>query len=86
VTDKIVYVRGDHRVVISNHFCSDKNVRAYDTVFNDTDNSIISLLNLMFSKDITVILTPLYKQQEDVDCGAFSVAVATPLLHTQSLL
>ena len=47
----------------------------------------------MFSKNITVTLVPLQKQQGMMDCGVFSVAMATSLLcglipgfYTQSLL
>ena len=65
----------------------------YDTVFNDIDDSTISLFNLMFSKNITVTVTPLQKLQGMVDCGVFNIAIATSLLHglipgpyTQSLL
>ena len=31
----------------------------------------------MFGKDTTVTLAPLQKQQGDVDCGVFSIAIAT---------
>ena len=90
---QIIHVRSDHWVVISNLFCPNGNVRVYDTVFNDIDDSTMSLLNSMFSKNITVTLAPLQKQQGSVDCGVFSIAIATSLLHslipgpyTQSLL
>ena len=58
---QIIHVRGDHWVVISNLFCTENNLRVYDTVFNDIDNSTMTLLNSMFSKDVTVILAPLQK-------------------------
>ena len=80
-TDQIIHVRGDHWVVISNHFCSQNNLRVYVIVFSDIDNSTMSLLNSMFSKDNTVTLAPLQKQQGGVDCGVFSIAIATSLLH-----
>ena len=64
-----------------------------DTVFNDMDDSTVSLLSLMFDKDTTFTLAPLQKQQEDLDCGVFSIAIATSLLlgiilgpYIQSLL
>ena len=65
----------------------------YDTVYKNIDDTTMSFLNLMFSKNITVTLVPLQKQQGMMDCGVFSVAMATSLLrglnpgfYTQSLL
>jgi len=90
---QIIHIRNDHWVVVSNLFCPENNVRMCDTVFNDMDDSTVSLLSSMFGKDTTFTLAPLQKQQGDVDCGVFSIAIATSLLHgiipgpyTQSLL
>ena len=78
---QIIHVWSDHWVVISNHFWSENNLRVYVTVFINIDNSTMSLLNSMFSKDNTVTLAPLQKQQGGVDCGVFSIAIAASLLH-----
>ena len=71
----------------------ENSVRVHNTVYNDIDSSTMSLLNLMFGKNITVTLAPLQKQQGDSDCGVFSIAITTSLLHglipgpyTQALL
>ena len=53
-----------------------------DTAYNDIDGPTMALLNSMFEEDLTVTLAPqLQKQQGDVVCGVFSIAVATSLLH-----
>ena len=41
----------------------------------------MTLLNSMFKGDWTITVVPLQKQQGGSDCGVFSIAVATSLLH-----
>ena len=90
---QILHIRSDHWVVISNLLCAKNVLSVYDTVFNDIDIPTMTLLRSMFEEDFTVSLAPVQKQQGDADCGVFSIAVATSLLHghipgpyTQSLL
>lgn len=56
----------------------------YDTVFNDIDTPTMTLLNSMFEGDFTVTIVPLQNQQGGSDCGVFSIAIATSLLHGHS--
>ena len=45
----------------------------------------MALLNSMFEENINVSMVPqVQKQQGDVDCGVFSTAIATSLLHDLS--
>ena len=78
---QILHVRSDHWVVISNIFCSKNVLNVYDTIFDDIDIPTMTLLNSMFEGNLTVTIAPLQKQQGGSDCGVFSVAVATSLLH-----
>lgn len=84
VTNKIVQIlhtRNDHWVVLSNIHCSGTELHVYDTVYNDIDDSTMALIRSMFKEDITVAVAKTQKQHGDVDCGVFSVAIATSLLH-----
>lgn len=79
---QILQIHNNHWVVISNVHCSGDNLKMYDTVYNDIDGSTMALLNSMFEEKINVIMVPqVQKQQGDVDCGVFSAAIATSLLH-----
>ena len=79
---QILHVRNNHWVVISNVHCSGDDLKMYDTVYDDIDSSTMALLNSMFEENINVSMVPrLQKQKGDVDCGIFSTAIATSLLH-----
>ena len=82
VTSKIVqilHIRGNHWMVISNVHCDGNNMNVYDTVL---DSSTLDLLNSMFEEDVTFSnVEQLEKQQGDVDCRVFNIAIATSLLH-----
>ena len=56
-------------------------VYVYDTVYNDIDDSTMDLIHLMFEEDITVIITQVQKQQGDVNCRVFSIAIAILILY-----
>ena len=85
VTSKIVqilHIRGNHWMVISNVYCDGNNVNVYDTVYDNMDSSTLDLLNSMFEEDVTFSnVEQLEKQQGDVDCGVFCIAIVTSLLH-----
>ena len=79
---QILYIRSNHWVVISNVQCNGNNLNVYDTVYNDIDSSTLDLINSMFEENVTFsIVEQLEKQQGDVDCSVFSIAIATSLLH-----
>ena len=81
---QILHIRSDHWVVISNLLCAENVLSVHDTVFNDIDTPTMTLLNSMFEGDFTVTIVPLQKQQGGSDCGVFSIAIATSLLHGHS--
>ena len=68
-------------MVISNVRCHGNNLGVYDTVYNDIDSSTLDLLNSMFEEVNFSIVGQLQKQQGDIDCGVFSIAIAASLLH-----
>jgi len=79
---QILHIRSNHWVVISNVQSHGNNMSVYDTVYNDIDSSTQELFNSMFEEDVTFsIVKEMEKQQGDIDCGAFSIAIATSLLH-----
>ena len=81
VTSKIVqilHICGNHWMVISNVHCDGNNMNVYDTVYDNMDSSTLDLLNSMFEEDVTFSNV---EQLGDVDCGVFSIAIATSLLH-----
>jgi len=41
----------------------------------------MALLSSIFEKNINVSIVPQVQKQQDVDCGVFSIAIATSLLH-----
>ena len=82
---QILHIRNNHWVVISNVHCSGDNLSMYDTVYDDIDSSTMALLSSMFEENINVSIVPqVQKQQGDMDCGVFSIAIATSLLHDLS--
>ena len=78
---QILHTQSDHWVVISNVYCSGTELSLYDTIYNDIDDSTMALIRSMFKEDVTVTVAQVQKQQGHVDCGVFSVATATSLLH-----
>ena len=78
---QILHTRSDHWVVLSNIHCTGTELCLYDTVYNDIDDSTMALIQSMFTENITVTVAQVQKQHGDVDCGVFSVAIATSLLH-----
>jgi len=78
---QILHTRSDHWVVISNIYSSESELSLYDTVYNDIDDSTKALIRSMFEEDITVTIAQVQKQTGDVDCGVYSVAIATSLLY-----
>ena len=57
----------------------------YDTIYDDIDSSTMALLSSMFEENVNVSIVPqVQKQQGDVDCGIFIIAIATSLLHDLS--
>ena len=79
---QILHVRVDHWVVISNLMSLGYEIRLYDTVYSDIDQSTKALLIKMFDKEVYITVDgELQKQKGDTDCGVFCIAVATSLLH-----
>ena len=82
---QILHIRNNHWVVISNKHCSGDDLSMYDTIYDDIDSFTMALLSSMFEENVNVSIVPqVLKQQEDVDCGVFSIAIATSLLHDLS--
>ena len=75
---QILHIRNNHWVVISSKHCSGDDLSMYDTVYDDIDSSTMALLSSMFEENVNVSIVPqVQKQQGDVDCGVFSIAIAT---------
>ena len=68
-------------MVISNVRCHGNILGVHDTVYNDINSSTLDLLNSMFEEVNFSIVGQLEKQQGDVDCSVFSIAIAGSLLH-----
>ena len=82
---QILHIRNNQWIVISNVHCSGDDLSVYDTLYDDIDSSTMALLSSMFEENINVSIVPqVQKQQGDVDCGVFSFAIATLLLHDLS--
>ena len=57
----------------------------YETIHDEIDSSTMTLLSSMFEEHVNVSIVPqVQKQQGDVDCGVFSIAIAISLLHDLS--
>ena len=80
---QIVHVRMDHWIVISNIFSSTKGqVDVYDTSYGEIDKSSRILIYSMFDQPVQINLVQgMQKQMGSVDCGVFSIAIATSLVH-----
>ena len=54
----------------------------YDTIYDDICTSAMALVRSMFKENVNASIVPQAQKQEgDVDCGLFSIAIATSLLH-----
>ena len=68
--------------MISNVHCSGDDLSMYDTVYDDIDASTMALASSIFEENVNVSIVPqVQKQEGDVNCGAFSIAIATSLLY-----
>ena len=79
---QILHVRGDHWVVISNLMSSGYEIRLYDTIYSDIDQSTKASLIKTFNKEVYITVDgELQKQKGDTDCGVFCIAATTSLQH-----
>ena len=88
VSDEVVqiaHVGMDHWIVISNIFTSTKGqVDVYDTSYGEIDKSSRILIYSMFDEHVQInLIQDMQKQVGGVDCGVFSIAIATSLVHGQ---
>ena len=76
----------DHWIVISNIFTSTKGqVDVYDTSYGEIDKSSRILIYSMFDEPVQInLIQDMQKQVGGVDCGVFSIAIATSLVHGQN--
>ena len=83
---QIVHERMDHWIVISNIFTSTKGqVDVYDTSYGEIDKSSRILIYSMFDEPVQInLIQDMQKQVGGVDCGVFSIAIATSLVHGQN--
>lgn len=89
---QILHTRGDHWIVISNLQCEQGTI--YDTVYSDVDEDTRKLVYDIFDSKVNIsMFKHVQKQKGGMDCGAFSIAIATLLLYraypislTQSVL
>ena len=80
-----MHVRTDHWIVISTIFTSTKGqVDVYDTSYGEIDKSSRILIYSMFDEPVQInLIQDMQKQVGGVDCGVFSIAIATSLVHGQ---
>ena len=58
--------------------CSGNDLSMYDTVYDDICTSAMALVRSLFKKNVNVSIVPqVQKLEGDVDCGLFSIAIAT---------
>ena len=73
---QILHIHSSHWVVISNVHCTGDDLSIYYTIFDGICTSTMALVSSMFKENVNISIVPqLQKQEEDVDCGAFSIPV-----------
>ena len=79
---QILHVCGDHWVVISYLLCPKNEIKLYDTVYSDIDQTTTVLLIEMFNEGVQVTMDgQLQKQERDRDCGVFCIAITILLCY-----
>jgi len=84
---QIVYLNNRlHWCVASTISCAKNEVKVYDSVFSSPDSEMRTIcLNLFdVAKKPKLTYQPVQKQEGGDDCGVFSIAFATALLHNQN--
>ena len=77
-----MHVHGDHWITISNLKCDRNKIIAYDSVYFDIDEEVKGLINNLFDKETEAVMSKeMSKQKGGSDCGVYTIAVATTLLH-----
>ena len=86
---QIIYLSNRlHQCVASIISCTKNEVKAYDSVFSSPDSEMrTTCLNLFdIYKKPKFSYLPVQQQEGGDDCGVFSIAFATALLHEQDLV
>ena len=75
-----------HWCVTSTISCAKNKVKVYDSVFSspDSETRMICLNLFDITKKPKLTYLPVQKQEGVDDCGVFSIAFATALLHQQN--
>ena len=68
--------------MISNLHCEQGTIYIYDTAYCDIDEETRELVGNIFDSKVDIdMFKHIQKQKEGMDCGVFSIAIATSLLH-----
>ena len=89
VTDNFIQMlhsNSNHWVMVSNIGCSPGQINYYDSFYHSITPSVKKQIKSFFPgnvEEIKVNIMPVQQQTNGSDCGVFSVAFSTSLLHGQ---
>ena len=79
---QVCHVRSDDWILVSNILSGTNKIDIFDSVYSDIDEDTKALVSGMFDQPVELEGYPsLEKQNGDVDCGVYCVAVCASLLH-----
>lgn len=83
---QIIHCRGDHWVVAASLGCKEDEVYVFDSVYGTVDDDTRSIiLNLFGPERANITMVKMQQQKGPDDCGLFTIAVATALVHSVDL-
>ena len=86
---QILHSRTNHWIVVSNLPAAeaDGKMFVYDSIYTDIDDQTRKIIGDIFEQEIEIVVPQsTQKQKGSTDCGVFSIAIATSLLHSQPIL
>ena len=79
---QILFIQGNHWIVMSNFQCEQGSVNIYDSLYSDVDDETRRLVNFIFDREVSIhSVQHVPKQKGGTDCGIFAIAFATALLN-----
>uniref|UniRef100_A0A1X7TR33 Uncharacterized protein n=1 Tax=Amphimedon queenslandica TaxID=400682 RepID=A0A1X7TR33_AMPQE len=85
---QILHSRTNHWIVVSNLPAAeaDRMMFVYDSIYTDIDEQTKKIIGDIFEEEIEIVVPQsTQKQKGSTDCGVFSIAMATSLLHSQPI-
>ena len=83
---QMLHSNSNHWVMVSNIGCSPGQINYYDSLYHSITPSVKKQIKSLFPgnvEEIKVKVMPVQQQTNGSDCGVFSVAFSTSLLHGQ---